>query len=230
MKNNCLSCLNNNCPFKKARFEEIINDKKSVYTLKKYQYVFKESFQFDGVYIIKEGKVKVVSLGYKDRVHTIRLTKNGDLLGYRTLGIHTFSNSAITLEDTELCFIDGEFFYSLLQKEIKITYNLMLLYAEDLRMAEIRMKKLSQMTVNEKVIDALLFAYAIYGKENPNGVKEINASISRNDIAEIAGVRADQLIKVVSYLKEIGAIYFDKNKHVCIKNFEYLNSQISLYL
>ncbi|MBL7889792.1 MAG: Crp/Fnr family transcriptional regulator [Bacteroidia bacterium] len=229
MEIDCNRCSNTNCLLKKSNIVALINSLKSTYKLKAEQFVFKENFQFDGIYIIQSGKVKVVSFGYKNRVQTIRLTKNGDLLGYRALGQNTFSNSAITIEDSTLCFLEGELFYELLKKENVLAYNLMLFYAEELRIAEVRMKTLSQMTVNEKVIDAILIAYNNYGTIDNNGILEIDADLSRVDISEVAGIRSDQFIKVFSELKNMGKIHFNKNKHLIIDDIEYLRDQVKIY-
>lgn len=230
MKNKCVDCRNENCLLKKAGIVDKIDDVKSVYSLGKGQFVFKENFQFDGVYIIKEGKAKVVSFGYKNKIQGIRLTRNGDMLGYRAIGKNVFSNSAITLDNSILCYIEGELFYDLLKSESSLVYNLMLFYAEELRMAELRMKKLSQMTVTEKVVDAILLAYGIYGSNSVGDNREIEAPLSRNDIAEIAGIRLDQLVKVFSFLKESKIVDYNNKKHIRIYNYEYLLDCVKDYL
>ncbi len=230
MKINCSECKNSNCFVKNLNSEKKLSELKSVYKLKAGQFIFKENNPFDGIYIIYSGKVKVFSTGYKDKTQIIRLANDGLILGHRGLGKKHYSISAKTLDETTVCFIDNDIFYETLKSDHELTYKLMLFYAEELRNAEKRMKSLAQMTVREKVAEAILLASKTFGikTEDPN-IIVVDALLNRNDIAEIAGIRVEQLIRELTELKKEKIISINSNKHIVINDVKSLNTLISPY-
>ncbi|MCC6836911.1 MAG: Crp/Fnr family transcriptional regulator, partial [Bacteroidia bacterium] len=229
MKIDCSECKNENCFLKGSLSEKVLSMSKSVYKLKAGQYIFKEQNPFDGIYIILNGKVKVFSTGYKNRVQIIRLAKDGFILGHRGVGKKYYSISAVTLEDTIVCFLENDTFYEALKTDNDLTYNLMLFYAEELRNAENRMKTLAQMTVKEKVAEALLLAAKTFGTSIDSNSVIINTKLSRNDIAEIAGIRTEQFIRELTEIKKEGIVEINDSKHICINDLQFLKNMISSY-
>ena len=157
------------------------------------------------------------------------MAKNGFILGHRGIGKKYYSISAVTLEDTTVCFLENDSFYEALKSDNELTYNLMLFYAEELRNAENRMKTLAQMTVKEKVAEALILAAITFGIKKDNNSIWIDAKLSRNDIAEIAGIRTEQFIRELTELKKENVVAIDTTKHIHINDIQYLKNMISTY-
>ena len=61
------------------------NDHKSCIVYRKGQYIFHENGYPLGVYCINSGKVKIVRTGNDGKDQIVRMAKNGDILGYRSL-------------------------------------------------------------------------------------------------------------------------------------------------
>lgn len=230
MEISCSDCKNANCFVKGSLSEDRLSKHKTVSKLIAGQFIFKEQNPFDGIYIILSGKVKVFSTGYKKRVQILRLAKDGFVLGHRGVGKKYYTISAVTLENTHVCFIDNDIFYEALKSDNELVYRLMFFYAEELRNAENRMKTLAQMTVREKVIEALLLTARIFGVSCVNEQTIlIDAQFSRSDYAELAGIRTEQFIRELSELKREQAVEVTPMQKIRILNATFLNNQISEY-
>lgn len=85
----------------------------------------------------------------------------------------------------------------------KFTYGLMMFYSRELRKMEERMKNLAQMNIREKIAESLLLVYENFGL---NSSKELNVPFTREDIANIAGTTAEQVVRQITDFEEEGLI------------------------
>ena len=228
VKIECSDC-NADCFIKHCSREYIslINEKKNQVVFGKGQYVFREGDPVSGIYFIQQGKVKVTSSGQRDREQIVRLAGDGHILGHRAYGRETHHINAVTLEESRICFTDNDILYNAFKANFEFLYSIMMFYSRELRKSEQRTKNFAQMTVEEKVIFALLYIIEIFGfnkKENT-----INASLSRQDIADIAGTNADQVSRIIAFLKK-EKLVSTQGKKILIKNYEGLKKSISRYV
>lgn len=207
---------------------KILDKSKRIVRHKKGQYIFHEGNIVQGIYIIRSGKVKVINTGFKEKTQIIRFAKAGHLLGHRGLGDKYYFISAVALEDSSLCFIEKNTFTQLLKNDAQLTYQLMLFYAEELRIAEIRMRNLAQMTVKEKAVEALLLLKKTFGLPMKNEEILLDVLLSRGDIAELAGLSPEQITRCFSELRDEGVIRIH-NKSITILQPENLYKTISPY-
>lgn len=223
----CKDCPPAKCLIKHCSDQSLnlLNLNKSFTRYKKGDFIFGEGSPVYGIFIIFSGKVKVFNTGINEKKQVVRLAGDGHLIGHRALGGKYYSVSAIALEDTLLCFIETKIFTHILRNDAELTYQLMLFYADELRNAEARMKNLGQMTVREKVAEALLIVKKIFGTEKENRTF-LDVLLNRNDLAEIAGIRTDQLIRTLSEFRNEKIISL-QNKKIEILNSEKLFKLIS---
>ena len=198
----CDSRSNENCFIKKHLHLEkmkIFIEKKNSFVCKKSQQFIIEGAPIQGLYFVYKGKVKTVKTGINGREQIVRLTTNGDIVGFRGFGT---SNrcliGASALEDTILCNFSNEDMLDLLKNVPEFTFDLMLFYAEELNKSENNIRKIAQMNVRERVIDTLLYIYRKFGQSK--GI--IDVDLSRRDIADFAGTTEEQVIRVISSLKK----------------------------
>lgn len=216
----CSSCPNENCFIKKhLHLDKMRNymDKKNSFICKKSQQFIIEGAPIQGLYFVYKGKIKTVKTGINGREQIVRLTKDGDIVGFRGFGT---SNrcliGASALEDTILCNFSNEDMLDILHNIPEFTFDLMLFYAEELNKSENNIRKIAQMNVRERVIDTLLYINRKFGQSN--GMIEVD--FSRREIADFAGTTEEQVIRVISSLKrellintigkKIGLINLDK--------------------
>lgn len=228
MKNDltsCITCVNENCFIKKhIHLERMKNyiDKKQSFTCKKSQQFIIEGAPIQGLYFIYKGKVKTVKTGINGREQIVRLTKDGDTVGFRGFGTSKrYLIGAYALEDTVLCNFSNEDMLDILHNIPEFTFDLMLFYAEELNKSENNIRKIAQMNVRERVIDTLLYIHRKFGQAN--GV--IDLDLSRKEIADFAGTTDEQVIRMISSLKKEALIKTD-GKKIGILNIDKLKREI----
>lgn len=198
----CYSCANENCFIKKhLHLEQMKNyvSKKQQIICKKTNPFIKEGATFQGLYFICKGKAKTVKTGINGREQIVRLTTNGDIIGFRGFGTSKkYLIGAYALEDTVLCNFSNETMLEILKEVPEFTYALMLFYAEELNKSENNIRKIAHMNVRERVIDLLLYIHRKFGQIN--GLIEID--LSRKEIADFAGTTEEQAIRIISSLKK----------------------------
>ena len=115
--------------------------------------------------------------------------------------------SAATLEDSTICFVPFKNFSDLLYHNPDLMYNLMFFYADELKRAEYKLRSLSLMNVKQKVAEVLLTIRNIFGTTVRDGTELLNVALSRQEMADIAGVSLEEIIRTLSLFKKEGAIY-----------------------
>jgi CRP/FNR family transcriptional regulator, anaerobic regulatory protein len=222
---NCNTCFNENCFIKK----HIHLEKMKNYIEKKHSFLCKKSHQFiiegaptQGLYFVYKGKVKTVKTGINGREQIVRLTTNGDAVGFRGFGTSKrYLIGAYAIEDTVLCNFSNEDMLDILHNIPEFTYDLMLFYAEELNKSENNIRKIAQMNVRERVIDILLYIHRKFGQTN--GIIELD--LSRKEIADFAGTTDEQVIRVISSLKKDSLIKTD-GKRIGLIDIPKLQSEL----
>ncbi len=190
----CKECDNAACFIKRrcsAEWLKKIELKKIQIEHKAKDVIFREGGYVEGVYFIQKGKVKIAAKGADNKEQIVRLAIEGQILGHRGSGDEKYPISAVALCDTTVCFIDNDTLYDAFMNIPKLTIQMMEFYSRELRKTEIRMKYLTQMNVKEKIAEALLFIKQIFGINPGDGT--LNGSLSRQEIADLTGVMAEQV-------------------------------------
>jgi CRP-like cAMP-binding protein len=209
MKNinaDCTVCINTNCFIKKHLHLEKMQafvQQKTHYSCRKGQQFMIEGAPMQGLYFIFSGKAKVFKTGIYGKEQIVRLTKEGDTIGFRGFGTsNRYLIAASALEDTVLCNFNNEVMQEILKTIPEFTYDMMLFYAEELNKSENNVKKIAQMNVRERVVDALLYLHNKFGQTN--GL--IGVTLSRKEIADFTGTTDEQITRSLSSLKKEGFI------------------------
>lgn len=185
--------------FKDLNIEEAkyLDSIKCCSNYKKGQYIFSENGYPQGLYCINHGKVKLSVQGLTGKEQILRLLKDGNVAGYRSLlSNEKYHCSAIALEDSSICFIPKEKFYEMLKENSKLSFEVMKLLATNLRQAEYQITSLAQKNVRERMAEALLFFKATYGLNEKDN--SINYNFSREEIADFIGTSTETAIRLLS--------------------------------
>lgn len=203
---------------------ELLNDVKTCSKFKKGQYIFSENGYPQGLYCINHGKIKLTTQGITGKEQILRLLKDGDIAGYRALlSNEKYHCSAIALEDSSICYIPKESFYSMLKENSKLSFEVMKLLANNLKKAEEQITSLAQKNIRERMAEALLFFKATYGLDEND--QSINYNFSREEIADFVGTSTESAIRLLSDFKKENLIQLD-NKKIILLNVKKL-AQIS---
>jgi CRP-like cAMP-binding protein len=221
----CSSCSNENCFIKKhihlSSMQKYV-EKKHSFTCKKSQQFIIEGAPIQGLYFVNKGKVKTVKTGINGREQIVRLTANGDTVGFRGFGTtKRYLIGAYALEDTVLCNFSNEVMLDILHSVPEFTFDMMLFYAEELNKSENNIRKIAQMNVRERIIDTLLYIHRKFGQTN----ELINLDLSRKEIADFAGTTEEQVTRVISSLKR-DALIKTVGKKIGLQQISKMKSEI----
>ncbi|GIZ10188.1 Crp/Fnr family transcriptional regulator [Flavobacterium sp. UMI-01] len=172
---------------------------KNTFSCKKGQQFMIEGAPLQGLYFLYEGKVKIIKTGIYGKEQIVRLSSEGDTIGFRGFGTRNrYLIGAATIEDSILCNFSNDVMQDILKTIPEFTYDMMLFYAEELNKSENKVKKIAQMNVRERVIDTLLHLHKKFGQTN----HYLNVYLSRKEIADFAGTTDEQVTRIFSSLKK----------------------------
>lgn len=177
--------------------EVTLSDNKVHNIYKKGQVIFYEGHQPQNLFCIYSGKVKIFKLGDDGKEQIVRFAKKSDLIGYRALlsGENYFA-SASAIEETIVCSFPKNIIEELLDHNSKFSMQTIKLLSKDLRIAEQMILNMAQKHVRERIAEALLMLKEYYGTDSITGT--INTTLTREEIANIAGTSTETCIRILS--------------------------------
>lgn len=200
LEHNCLTCnAKLHSVFSVLNTDELkeLNEHKSCNIYKKGQRIFAERGLPLGLYCINAGKVKLTTSGIDGKEQILRLVKEGDIIGYRSLlSNERYHCDAVALEDSSICVVDKNYFNEIAISNRKLCTELFKKIGSDLKKAEEQIVSLSQKNVRERTAEALLFFKATYGFEADG--QTINIQLSREEIADFVGTSTESAIRLLS--------------------------------
>jgi len=190
---------------------EVLSQYKCGNSYKKGQNIFFDGTPPAGLYCIHTGKVKIHKIDFFGKEQIVRLAKDGDVIGYRSLiSGEMYSAFATALEDSLICLIPKDVFFKLLETNADLSFKLMQLLSQDLKTAENFLATMSQKSVRERVAEVLLIIKEFYGVKE-DGVT-LDVSLKREDIASMVGTATETVIRFLSEFKEDKMIDLEKRR------------------
>lgn len=173
-------------------------------TYKKKEDIYREGHHPRGIYFIHKGKVKAFRTNEQGKEFITRLYKEGDFFGYTALLDESpYSDSAAALDESEICLIAKEDFYSLIYKNAEVSKQFIKMISDNLQEKEEQLVKLAYNSVRKRVAEALTTLYNRYKSEADAA---FSISISREDLANLAGTATETTIRTLSDFKDEGLI------------------------
>ncbi len=200
-------CVNCNVRFKSIFCElntgevQLLNSARNTIIYKKGQPIFHEGSYPRGLYCVNSGKIKITQIGIDGKEQIVHLAKDADVMGYRAiLSGDKYSCSAVAMEDSSLCFIPKDIFFSLVEKNSKVALQVIHLFSKELKEAEKKITNIAQRPVKERIAQCLLLLKECYGFEKDGCT--IDIIITREEIANISGTTRETAIRSLFELKE----------------------------
>jgi CRP-like cAMP-binding protein len=180
-------------------------DKKKISRFKKKQVLYNEGNIPNHLFFVVSGKIKVYKTAEDGRNYIIKLYKEGDFIGYNNLLESTlYTDTAMTLEDSEICIIPKQDFFHLLLHDMKVADKFIKMLANDVKDQEERLIKLAYHSVRKRVAESLLFIRKNYSEANLD--QKVTIPVSREDLASIVGASKETVIRTLSDFKDEGLI------------------------
>lgn len=185
--------------------EQLISDQRRINKFKKKQVLYSEGNNSSALFFVVSGKVKTYKTNEEGREYIVGLHKEGDFIGYMNLLEESFySESAMVMEDADVCVIPKQEFFALLFSNKDIAEKFIKMLSNDVQESEDRLLKLAYNSVRKRVAESLLLLQKSYKKETDTG--NFSMSVSREDLASITGASKETVIRTLSDFKEEGLI------------------------
>ncbi|MCB9245626.1 MAG: Crp/Fnr family transcriptional regulator [Flavobacteriales bacterium] len=193
-------------------WRELAQQHTTTLDFRKGELILKEGQKAENIFMVKQGRVKVFS-NYTDQIEVIvRFATDGQVIGHRGFGEDfTFSISAVALSDTSVYILPMSIFQSLLKANNLFCYYFMMFFAEELRRSERMRKNQLNMSVKQRVAQAIRMNMESFGlNESDPGL--LSFTLSRRDIASLAGTTYESVIRSLAELQNDGIIGIEGKK------------------
>jgi CRP-like cAMP-binding protein len=185
--------------------EQLISDQRRINKFKKKQLLYTEGNNSSSLFFVIKGKVKTYKTNEDGREYIVGLHKEGDFIGYMNLlEDEVYSDSAMAMEEAEICVIPKTEFFALLFSNRDIAEKFVKMLSSTILESEERLLKLAYNSVRKRVSESLLMLQKNYQGENTKD--NCSMPVSREDLASITGASKETVIRTLSDFKEEGLI------------------------
>lgn len=174
--------------------------------------IFAEGEKVAGIYFVEKGYVKVFSNEKENHQKIIRLVGDEMFLGHRGINTTVFPVSAAALVDTTLVFIPMNVFMKIIKANAELSVLLIQFLSGELRETEERIKNLMILNPRQMIASIFLKLIDSFGFDQKNS-KKMAYPISRSDIADMAGLTYETVIRTLTV--------FEKNKLIAMEGKEF---------
>lgn len=167
---------------------------------KKKDDIFKAGNYPKGIYFVNKGKVKIYQTNEQGKEFITELHKEGDFFGYLSLlKEEQYSNSAGTLEDSEIYMLPKDDFFDLIYKNAEVSRKFIEMLSNNLLENEKQLVKLAYNSVRKRIAEALIKLSNKYKKDDS---QKFSMNLSREDLANLAGTATETVIRTLSDFKD----------------------------
>jgi len=179
---------------------------------KKGEIIFREGVIPSGIFFIHSGKVKKYKADQTGREQIIYVANKGELIGYHAvLSEERYPDSAATLETSVISFIPKDDFLTVLNRTPLFAHRLLKALSHEFTVLANNISVFAQRSAVERLAIALIVLREKFKAETPQG-EEISIDISRNDLANIAGIAKENVIRLLKEFKSEGFIETEGRK------------------
>jgi DNA-binding response OmpR family regulator len=182
---------------KQAGNIQLTSDERELYEYRKKQMLYSEGQRPKAVYYVKTGKVKVYKTNEDGKELITAIYGSGDFLGYTyVLEDINYKENAQILEDAEIMHIPKEDFLTLISGDSQVAKQFIKLITHNVLDKEESLLNLAYSSLRKKVAYHLLQVFDKFRKDNENTIQ-----LSRENLAQTAGIATESLIRTLSDFK-----------------------------
>ena len=188
--------------------------------------LFREGGLPNGIFYIREGKVKKYKADKEGREQIIYVANTGELVGYHALlAEERYPDTAATLEKSIIAFIPKEDFLAVVNSSQLLSQRLLKTLSHEFSVFVNSLVLLGQRTVRERLAMQLVLMREKYKQSfTPGMAVEIN--MSREDLASLVGTARENVVRILKDFKEED-ILETKGRKIVIKNVQKLLSMVT---
>lgn len=183
--------------------------------------IFREGTVPSGIFLIRSGKVKKYKVDQIGKEQIIYVADQGELIGYHgVLSEERCPDSAAALEDSMISFIPKEDFLETLTRSPLFMQRLLKALSHEFTVLSNSISVFAQRTGPERLAIALIVLRERY-KNVQQTDQQIVLNISRADLANIAGIAQENVIRLLKEFKTEGILDTEGRK-IMIKDVKLL--------
>ncbi|WP_299124341.1 response regulator [uncultured Winogradskyella sp.] len=182
------------------------DDYGTVFTVEKDTIIYREGDHSNYIYLLSKGSVKCHIIDEQGKELITALYKEDDLFGFSSFINNNlpYKETATAIDDVEMLGISAMKFNEILNENHKVTMELIQLLSDDLATMKNQLLEMAYGSVNRKTA-ATIIKFA----EKINRKPEDAIKISRSDLASVAGIATETLIRALTSFKKQGLIKID---------------------
>jgi len=183
--------------------------------------IFREGSVPAGIFLIRSGKVKKYKVDNMAKEQIIYVANQGELIGYHAvLSEERYPDSAAAIEDSLISFIPKEDFIAVLHRSPTFMQRLLKTLSHEFTVLANSISVIAHKTAAERLAIALIVFREKF-KESGTGQTSITLNISRNDLANMAGIAPENVIRLLKEFKAEGILETEGRK-ILIKDIQLL--------
>lgn len=219
----CEFCNHHSCMHRVPIFSSLTNEEmKQVQQIivhreyKKGEYILSPLKPMHCLFILNEGKVKVVRVNQSGKEQILYLLSIGDFFGETALFTGIPSDIVVeALEDTRLCTISKAQFSALLKQLPDIALKVCEELTHRLHRMETMVESLGSKPVDERMDDLLKEFSKKYGKYTSEGIL-IQLPLSREELANYLGLTRETVSRKLAKLQNEGVLKLMGHKQILL--------------
>lgn len=197
--------------------KNFFDDHGELFSFKKEETIYNVGDHSNMVYLILKGVVKSCRLDEEGKELITSIYAEDDFLGFTSLHENIpYEEYAIAIEDVKLAGVPKANLRSILEENQNVSLELMDVMAEDLDHIKKQLLQMAYSSVRKKTAQTLL----LYAKAMDKGKGGV-LKIARSDLAGVAGIATESLIRTLSDFKNEGLIAIE-NRNIRVLDREAL--------
>lgn len=191
-----------------------IKDKLSLKRYKKHEVILFEEDTTEYMYIILNGKTKVIQTTEDGKEILLAMHHSGEFFGEMSLlDGKTSPATVVAMEDSSVAIISRQEFYSLIKAQKRILDNLLLILCSRLRDSWEKIQLLNLKNASQRIKILFLMLSDKYGEKTAEGVT-LNIKLTHQEIAEMTGMTRETVTRMIDKWQKDGEISVLKNRFI----------------
>jgi DNA-binding response OmpR family regulator len=179
-----------------------VDDNGKELLFKKGEVIFEQGNNSNYIYLINKGIVKCHKIDESGKELTTSIFKEDDLFGYASLLQNIpYQESATAMENCEIVAVPKEELKEVLNKNHRVNFDLINLLSDSITEIKDQLLQMAYGSVRKKTAATILQFAEKMNKKNNESIK-----ISRSDLASVAGIATESLIRTLSSFNKEGLI------------------------
>ncbi len=190
--------------------------------LKKGDVIYSEGDVLSRIFLLKQGRIKILHYGDSTDETIVELLEEGDLFGKLSLSnmqTDNTANAVIASDQAMVCSLTTADIELLMQTKPQLAINYANLMAEKLKMIENKFALFLKKDIRKRLVNFFLM-HALHEGKQKGKVIEIQGFLTHKDIANFIGTSRQTVTTLINEMENAGLLKFVDNKKIILPDIE----------